>query len=301
MPRVVVTGGAGFIGSEVVRALAADGHAVTVIDDVSAGSRDNLPPGVELVEVDVAQHAARDAVADARPDVVIHAAAQVSVVRSMADPVRDHAVNVEGTRHVVEAAAAAGCHRIVFISSGGAIYGEVDGATEETRPAPQSPYGRNKLAAESLVASSGLSYGNLRLANVYGPGQRADLEGGVVAIFADAAIHGRPAVIYGDGEQSRDFVFVGDVVGAVRAASASKVSGTWNVGSGRSTSVHELLAAVESAASRPVPHEHLPAREGEVRHSRLSVDRIAADLGWRPRTSLADGLGVVLGMRERAR
>jgi UDP-glucose 4-epimerase len=295
---VAVTGGAGFIGSAVVRAMTADGVDVAVIDDLSAGSRQSLPPAVELLEVDIATPAARDAVKSLRPDVVIHAAAQVSVVRSVADPSRDHAVNVDGTRHVVEGSAASGCGRIVFISSGGAVYGEADGANETTPPAPQSPYGRNKLAAELVVSASGLSYANARLANVYGPGQRADLEGGVAAIFANAAIHGRRAVIYGDGEQSRDFVFVGDVAEAIRALAVSSRSGTWNIGTGRSTTVHELLAAVEEAAGRKIPHEHHPQRDGEVQRSCLSIDRIAADIGWRPRTSLAEGLRTVLASAE---
>lgn len=301
MRRVLVTGGAGFIGSAVVRSLAADGTDVIAIDDLSSGSPENLPAGSQLIQLDITDASVIEAIASARPDVVVHAAAQVSVVRSVADPERDYAVNVRGTENVIAGARAAGCRRLVFVSSGGAVYGEADGAAEDTAPAPTSPYGRNKLLAEGLVAASGVSHANARLANVYGPGQQAGLEGGVVAIFMTAAKRRATVSIYGDGSQSRDFVFVEDVVDALRALATSDQSGTWNVGTGVATSVHDLLATVEQVVGHAVPHEHRPARAGEVIRSRLSVERIAADLGWRPSTSLPAGLAAILsGQRPAA-
>jgi UDP-glucose 4-epimerase len=291
--RILVTGGAGFIGSALVRAAVARGARVTVLDDLSTGSSSGLPEAVPLIEHDVADGAVADVIASVRPDIVIHAAAQVSVTHSIEDPRRDHEVNVDGTRNVIAGAAEGGAGRIVFISSGGAVYGEADGATEETPPAPESPYGANKLAAEALVAASGLSYANARLSNVYGPGQRAGLEGGVVAIFMEAALRGASVTIFGDGSQMRDFVYVGDVVNALLRLAESELSGTWNVATGTAISVHGLLGTVGQIVGREIAHVHEPARVGEVYRSRLGIERIATDLGWRPTTSLERGLGLI--------
>ena len=290
---MVVTGGAGFIGSRLVHAVIAEGVAVTVVDDLSTGLADSLPANSELLRFDIADKAVSPAIAAARPDVVVHAAAQISVTRSIDDPARDHAVNVRGTRNVIEGARAAGCRKFVFVSSGGAVYGEADGATEDTATAPASPYGHNKLLAEGLVAASGIPYAIARLANVYGMGQRAGLEGGVVAIFMDAARTNGSATIYGDGMQIRDFVFVDDVVAALSRLAISEASGTWNVGTGQGTSVHDLLRLVEQAVGHEMPHEHRPARIGEISRSRLSVERIAAEIGWRASTTLSSGLAEI--------
>jgi UDP-glucose 4-epimerase len=289
MRRVLVTGGAGFIGSTIVRSLSDDGAMVTIIDDLSAGSGQNVAD-VEIIELDVADEAVIDAIVAARPDVVVHAAAQISVTKSVSDPKRDEAVNIGGTRHVIEGARRSNARRVVFLSSGGAIYGESDAATEETPPAPASPYGQSKLAAEGLLRASEIPYGIARLANVYGPGQRAGIEGGVVAIFVNAALANGTVTVYGDGAQARDFVFVSDVVDAVKAMITSDLSGTWNVGTGVATTVHELLRAVERSIDREVPHDHAAARIGEVCRSRLSIDRIRTDLGWAPITPLSAGL-----------
>jgi UDP-glucose 4-epimerase len=294
--RVLVTGGAGFIGGTLVRHLAHRGDEVVVLDDLSASSASALPKGCELVRQDVSLPATAAAVERLAPDVVVHAAAQVSVVRSQADPDRDRAVNLVGTQHVVAGARAAGVRRFVFLSSGGAVYGEADGARETDLPRPASYYAIHKLAAEHYVAVSGVPFAIARLANVYGPGQRSDLEGGVVAIFAEALAAARPVTIYGDGEQRRDFVHVADVVSAIVAMlDAEVVGGTWNVGSGASISVNELLRSLESAAGRTAEHLHAPERSGELRNSRLTIERIRADLGWEPRLSLADGLRTVIG------
>jgi UDP-glucose 4-epimerase len=294
--RVLVTGGAGFIGGTLVRHLADRGDTVVVLDDLSASSASALPKDCELVRQDVSLPATAAAVERLAPDVVVHAAAQVSVVRSQADPDRDRAVNLVGTQHVVAGARAAGVRRFVFLSSGGAVYGEADGARETDLPRPASYYAIHKLAAEHYVAVSGVPFAIARLANVYGPGQRSDLEGGVVAIFAEALAAARPVTIYGDGEQRRDFVHVADVVSAIVAMlDAEVVGGTWNVGSGASISVNELLRSLESAAGRTAEHLHAPERSGELRISRLNIERIRADLGWEPRLSLADGLRTVIG------
>ncbi len=315
--RVLVTGGAGFIGGTLVRRLLARGDSVVVLDDLSSASADWLPVGTELVRQDVSLPSTIAAVERIAPDAVVHAAAQVSVVHSQADPDRDRAVNLAGTQHVVAGARAAGARRFVFLSSGGAVYGESDGASETDVPHPASYYAIHKLAAEQYVAVGGVPYAIARLANVYGPGQRSDLEGGVVAIFAEALSAGRPVTIYGDGEQRRDFVHVADVVDALvamldmpapagpsAAGAASGLAGAvselaggpWNVGTGVSVSVNELLAEMESVAGSTVERQWAPERSGEVRSSRLSIERIRADLGWAPRLSLAEGLRTVLAV-----
>jgi UDP-glucose 4-epimerase len=211
----LVTGGAGFIGSHIVDALVEAGCRTTVIDDVSTGSATNLNAAASLVTHDIADPDVARLVEEIAPEVVIHAAAQASVPLSMEDPARDRSVNLDGTRHVLEGARRAGVKRIVFLSSGGAVYGSTDGATEMTVPAPESYYGIHKLAAEAYVALSGIPYANLRLANIYGPRQRPGLEGAVVAVFSSRVASGLPVKIHGDGQQSRDFVYVADVVGAV--------------------------------------------------------------------------------------
>jgi UDP-glucose 4-epimerase len=288
--RVLVTGGAGFIGSHIVRRLASDGHAVTILDDLSSGSTPRTPPEVNLIQTDVSGDAAIHAINETRPDLIIHAAAQVSVPGSMADPDRDRAINLEGTQHVVEGARRAGSRMLVFLSSGGAIYGETDMGTEQSTPNPASYYGIHKLAAEGYLRLGGLPFANLRLANVYGPNQRTDLEGGVVAIFMERLRAGLPITIHGTGEQVRDFVHVADVVSAVLTASQSDQSGTWNVGTGVGSSVRTLLTELEALIGPATEIRHEPPRDGDVLVSRLAIDRIAHDLGWTPRFSLASGL-----------
>jgi UDP-glucose 4-epimerase len=290
MSVVLVTGGAGFIGSTLVRDLVGRQRRVIVLDDLSTGDASRVPDLVELVEQDISRPETADLIERLRPTAIIHAAAQVSVAASVADPDRDRAVNVEGTRHVVDGARRAGCSRLVFMSSGGAVYGEADGATETWPTGPMSPYGVSKLAGERLVAESGLSYAIARPANVYGPGQRSDLEGGVVAIFCEAARGAREVVVYGDGEQVRDFVFVDDVVDALGLMLDASTPGTWNVATGRGTTVNGLLHLVERAAGVTLARRHLEAREGDVRVSRLDVAAAEREIGWRPRTSLDDGL-----------
>ena len=295
--RSLVTGGAGFIGSHLVEALLARGDQVTVLDDLSSGSMENLPAGITLVRADVADPRTIDLIAAQRPSLVFHLAAQVSVVQSVADPDHDRAVNVVGTRHVLEGAAEGAARRIVVVSSGGAIYGEARLATEESPAAPESPYGAHKLAAERDVALSSLSYGIARLATVYGPRQRRDLEGGVVAIFVERLLARQPITIYGSGEQRRDFVHVADVVAALLAIADSDRDGTWNVATGTETSVNRLLEALQHELGPAVAVKRAPARAGEVFASSLSFARIAEDLGWRPGLDLAAGLRATIAWR----
>jgi UDP-glucose 4-epimerase len=292
--RVLVTGGAGFIGSHLVRALLDRDHEPIVLDDLSTGRRSAVPEGVPLIEADVSQAATADRIRELRPEAIVHGAAQVSVERSVRDPARDEAVNVGGTAIVLDGARAAGARRFVFISSGGAVYGSTSGADEGTPPAPESPYGRNKLAAERLVAEAGIPGAIARLANVYGPGQRSDLEGGVVAIFAEAIRAGGRLVVHGDGAQARDFVHVHDVADALCRMVEDDQVGTWNVGTGVATTVNGLVSILEHVAERPLSIDHEPARPGDVRDSCLRVERIGRDLGWRPRLDLATGLALTL-------
>jgi UDP-glucose 4-epimerase len=283
--RVLVTGGAGFIGSHLVDALLARGDEVVVLDDLSTGRREHLDARAELVVGSVTEPPALGAC-----ELVFHLAAQIDVRRAVADPAFDARVNVGGTAATLELAREWGARRFVLASTGGAIYGDAAAVPtpEDTPPTPISPYGAGKAAAELYLVLyarlHGLSTVALRFANVYGPRQDPRLEGGVVAIFTAAAREGRRGTVFGDGRQTRDFVYVGDVVEALLAAAGSDAGGAFNVGTGRETSVLELAAAVG------IEVDHAPERPGEVTRSCLDPTRAAGVLGWRARTTLADGL-----------
>ncbi len=293
-PRAVVTGGAGFIGSHLVAALIADGTDVLVLDDLSTGDPAAVDPAARLEQLDIATADLGPAMRPFRPAVVHHLAAQSSVPRSIRDPLRDLAVNVAGTARVLEASRLAGADRIVFVSSGGAVYGECRRpATEATRPAPESYYGIHKLAAEGHVRLSGLAHAIARPANVYGPGQRAGLEGAVVAAFVDQALHSGSLEIHGDGEQRRDLVHVTDVVSALIRLADLDTDGTWNIASGRPISVNGLADRIEHLVGRPLARRSAPRRVGDVRDSVISAGRLRA-LGWRPATRLEAGLRELL-------
>ena len=298
---ILVTGGAGFIGSHLVDALTVSEEKVTVIDNLISGTRDNLPEEADLLDLDVAEPSVVDAITDLRPKAIIHAAAQVSVAASMQDPHRDLEVNVQGTANVVAGARAAGCSRFVFVSTGGGIYGESDGADEATLPRPKSYYGAHKYLGERYVEFSGLSYAIARLANVYGARQRSNLEGGVVAIFTERLNGEQPILINGTGEQRRDLVYVGDVVNALLTMVQSDRNGLWNVATGRSTSILDLLRALESQTKPAVEVRHGPSRPGDVNDSRLSIGLIEEDLGWRPEYDLAMGITEMLSVEEESR
>ncbi len=289
--HTLVTGGAGFIGSHLVDALIERGHTVAVLDDLSSGRADRVPGGTPLHRVDVADAAAvGEAITAESPEVVFHLAAQIDVRRSVADPAFDARVNVGGTAAVLEAARLAGARRAVLASTGGALYGEdvVLPTPEDTPLAPFSPYGASKAAAESYCAFyerlHGLSTLALRFGNVYGPRQDPHGEAGVIAIFAGARVDGRTATIFGDGQQTRDYVYVEDVVAGFLAAAASSATGAVNIGTGIETSVLELVAAMGVEA------RHEPGRAGEVLRSCLDVRRARDELGWAARVPLDEGL-----------
>jgi UDP-glucose 4-epimerase len=290
--RAVVTGGAGFIGSNLVDALLARGDEVHVLDDLSKGRRENVAPEATLHVADVrAPDAAFDA---AGPEVVFHLAAQADVRVSVERPDHDADVNVLGTVRVLEAARRRGA-RVVFASTGGAIYGECDGPAPETAERrPLAPYGTSKLCGEEYLATwnrlHGTRHVSLRFGNVYGPRQEPHGEAGVVAIFMGLLQEGGTPRIYGDGRQTRDYVFVGDVVDAALRAAAYGGGGVFNVGTGIETSVLELSRAIAAATGISREPEHDEPRLGELQRSVLDPAAAERELGWRPRTSLADGL-----------
>ncbi|HWT22238.1 MAG TPA: NAD-dependent epimerase/dehydratase family protein [Solirubrobacteraceae bacterium] len=293
--RTLVTGGAGFIGSNLVDALLARGDEVTVLDDLSTGRRKNLDAalaaGATLVEGSVADPAAVAAALEAaRPEVIHHLAAQIDVRRAVEDPAFDATINVVGTATLLEAARRAGVRRVVLASTGGAIYGDADvlPTPEGTEPKPLSPYAASKAAAEVYMdlyrRLYGLSTFSLRLANVYGPRQDPKGEAGVVAIYCGRALNGGVATVFGDGLQTRDFVYVGDVVRAFMAAGDGDAAGYCNVSTGRETTVLELADVL---SLRP---EHEPERAGEVRRSCLDPTVARRVLGWTAETPLRAGL-----------
>jgi UDP-glucose 4-epimerase len=294
--RILVTGGAGFIGSHVAQAFAAAGHEVLVIDDLSTGKRANLPAGVDFEQLDVRAPALQPLIEKQRPAVIAHLAAQIDVRKSVADPVFDTEVNVVGTVRLAQAAARADCSSILFASTGGAIYGEqaVFPAPETHPLRPVSPYGTAKLCAEHYLATferlGGPRACCLRFANVYGPRQDPHGEAGVVAIFARRLLDGGQPVIYGDGGQTRDYVYVEDVARAHLLAVERGAAGTFNIGTGIETDVNRLAELLGRACSRSVAPRHEPERPGEQRRSSVDPGLAAAQLGWQPRVELGDGL-----------
>jgi len=312
--RTMVTGGAGFIGSALVDRLLAEGHEVDVVDDLSSGSLSNLSEAraaggraLSIHQLDVRLPETTDLILRRRPDVVFHLAAQIDVRASVADPVRDADVNVIGSLRVLEGARAAGADRVVLAASGGALYGEPapgDLPVRESHPhRPLSPYGVSKKAAiDYLVAYRelhALEFCVLALANVYGPRQDPHGEAGVVAVFADALVSGAPVTVFGDGDQTRDFVYVDDVVDAFARAATRGGGLVCNVGTGRETSVNGLLSVMAAAAGVDPTVRRAPAREGELRRSALDPARAAIHLGWRPWTTLEQGCAAVLDAARR--
>jgi UDP-glucose 4-epimerase len=290
--RAIVTGGAGFIGSHVVEALLVRGDEVLVLDDLSTGKRENVPEGARLVVADLREGLDKD-FDDVRPDLCFHLGAQVDVRVSVERPAHDAGVNVLGTIRVLEAARRHDT-QVVFSSTGGAVYGECDGpAAENAERRPLAPYGVSKLAGEEYLAAYNRLYGtrhvSLRFGNVYGPRQDPHGEAGVVAIFLGKLAAGERAKIFGDGRQTRDYVYAGDVARATLAA-AGQDGRVFNVGTGQETSVLELYELCRRVAGSELEAEPAPERLGELQRSVLDISRAQAELGWQPEVALEDGL-----------
>ena len=297
--KVLVTGGAGFIGSHVAEALLARGHAVDVLDNLSTGRRWTVPEEAAFFELDIRSAAAARLVARRGYDLLVHHAAQTGVRRSAQDPGLDADINIAGLLNLLDAGVAAGeggLQKVVFASSGGAIYGEPAYVPQDTdHPVrPVSPYGVAKLAGEKYLryyrVQRGLDAVSLRYANVYGPRQNHRGETGVVALFARQMLEGGRPVVNGSGAQTRDYVYVGDVVRATLAAVAYDGSGVFNVGTGQETSVNELFRRMRRAVGAEIPKRHAPPRPREQQRSVLGIQRSRDELGWAPQVPLAEGL-----------
>jgi UDP-glucose 4-epimerase len=299
-----VTGGAGFIGSHVADVYLEHGYEVTVLDNFASGRRENVPSRAQLVEVDLTSADAARIIREGRFDVVSHLGAQIDVRKSVADPMHDASINIVGTLNLVEAVRASGhATRFIFSSTGGALYGDfVTPPNVEDYPKdPESPYGIAKLSAELYLAYYArvhrIDTVALRYANVYGPRQDPHGEAGVVAIFCNRILTGKPLTVFGDGSQTRDYVFVKDVARANLAAATRDLPATgrldargFNIGTGVETSVVALADALQTSAASSVPVHFAPARPGEQQRSAVSIEKAQRVLGWRPQVNLHDGL-----------
>jgi UDP-glucose 4-epimerase len=295
--KIFVTGGAGFIGSHIVDAYVAAGHDVFVVDDLTSGDRRNLNPKAHFHQFDILDAGAADLIARISPDVLNHHAAQMDVRRSVSDPVYDARVNILGFLNLLEAGRKAGVKKVIFASSGGAIYGEQEAfpASEDHPKRPASPYGVSKLAGEAYLGyykeTHGVPYIALRYANVYGPRQGLKGEAGVIGIFARQLLSGQTPTINGDGKQTRDYVYVGDVVAANLLALESSHVGALNIGTGSETDVLSLYRKLCEKIGCKTPVVHAPPKSGEQRRSCLDAARARTILGWFPKTTLDEGLG----------
>ena len=295
--RVLVTGGAGFIGSHIVDAYIRAGHTVVVVDDLSTGKRENLNSQAHFVQANIQDPRVRQLIVDEKIEAINHHAAQMDVRRSVADPLFDAQVNILGFLNVLEGAREAGVKKIIFASSGGTVYGEQqEFPADESHPTqPISPYGVSKLAGEHYLSFYQLEYGlpaiALRYANVYGPRQNPHGEAGVAAIFSLRLLAGGQPVINGDGKQTRDYVFVQDVVRANVAALQSDYVGPMNIGTGVETNVNELFAHLRELSGAKAAEQHGPAKLGEQRRSVLAWTRAKQVLDWSPEVGIRDGLG----------
>jgi UDP-glucose 4-epimerase len=299
--KALVTGGAGFIGSNLVDALLARGDEVVVLDNLSTGRRENLDDAIQngatLAEVDIREaEAVADLVGRTKPDVIFHLAAQIDVRRSVADPAADARINVEGTANMLSAAQSHGVRRFVNTSTGGAIYGEGRQipAPEDHPSAPEAPYGLSKWCAEQYCAIftrlHGLSTVSLRYGNVYGPRQDPLGEAGVIAIFCGKLLDGGRATIFGDGTQTRDYVYVDDVVDSNLRAAEADVTGPINIGLGQQKSVLDIVEVLNEQAPDGFQPEHAPERPGEVQHIALDASRAREELSWEAKVELEEGL-----------
>ncbi len=306
--KTLITGGAGFIGSHIAEAYLREGFRVTILDNLTTGRKENLPPAAEFIEADISSPAAAAVIREGGFDLVNHHAAQIDVRASVKDPVADAAVNILGSLNILEACRDAGVKRFVFASTGGAIYGEQDyfPADEDHPPRPVSPYGITKLAVEKYLyyyrLASGLEAVMLRYGNVYGPRQNDLGEAGVVAIFARKMLVGDRPVINGDGRQTRDFVYVGDVARANLLAARAARPGIYNIGTGRETDVNGIFRLLREALSSSAAEIHGPPAAGEQLRCVLSSKKAEEAFGWTPRVGLKEGIGLAAEhFRERYR
>ena len=306
--KVLVTGAAGFIGSHVVDRLLADGHGVVAVDNFSTGRRELVNPRASWCVCDIRSARVESIFESERPNAVVHVAAQASVQRSVTDPLHDASVNVLGTIQLLACAQRVGVRRVVYTSTGGAGYGDTDVVpTPEDHPSrPTSPYGVSKVGAERYLdcwaGLSGASALTLRLANIYGPRQNPLGEAGVIAIFAHRLVRGEECVVNGDGEQTRDYVYVGDVADAIAGALVQPdATGAVNIATGVETTVNELYRRLAAAAGVTAPARHGPAMPGEQRRSVLDATRAKQMLGWTPQVSLETGLARTLEYFEQER
>jgi UDP-glucose 4-epimerase len=304
--KIVVTGGAGFIASHIADAYINRGHEVYIIDDLSTGQKRNLNPNAKIYTVDIADPKAAQLIAEIKPDVLNHHAAQMDVRRSVADPTFDARINIIGFINLLEACKDAGVKRVIFSSSGGAVYGDREPipATVAHETLPLSPYGVSKLTGELYLGyyhmAFGLPYAALRYANVYGPRQSTLGEAGVVAIFISQLLTGKSPVINGDGKQTRDYVFVGDVVRANVAALDANYTGAMNIGTGKETDVVTVCKLLREGVGSPVEAIHGPAKLGEQRRSCLETALARKVLGWRPEVGLKEGLAQTIAYYREA-
>lgn len=297
MAKILVTGGAGFIGSHVVELFLEKGYEVIIIDDLSTGRESNIDPRAKFYKMDIRSPEVREVFAAERPDYVSHHAAQMDVRHSVAQPLFDADVNILGSINLIECAKEFGVKRFIYISTGGAVYGEPERVPcDETHPVnPICPYGASKHTVEHYLfmyhANYGLNYMVLRYPNVYGPRQNPHGEAGVVAIFTGKMLAGESVTINGDGDQTRDYVYVGDCAYAnYLAVTVDHKPGIYNLGWGRPTSVNDIFETLTKIIAYPHPANHGPAKVGETRHIYLDSSKIKADLGWTPTLTLQEGL-----------
>ncbi len=302
--RALVSGGAGFIGSHVADLLLAEGYQVEILDNLSSGRRENVPAGAVFHHMDIGSEDAARVVREGRFDALFHLAAQIDVRKSVLDPAADARINIQGSLNLLEAVRVGGHQtRVIFSSTGGAIYGDfvTIPSVEDMPKDPESPYGIAKLSVELYMAYYGRVHHvdtvALRYSNVYGPRQDPHGEAGVVAIFCNKLLKDQPLSVFGDGKQTRDYVFAGDVARANLAAATATLPPArqvdvraFNIGTGRETSVLQLAETLQRAAGTSVPIQHLPARPGELPRSAVSNEKAVASLGWVPKVNLEDGL-----------
>jgi len=296
MSKILITGGAGFIGSHLTDKLIEKGHDVVVIDNLSTGKKENLNPKAKFYEIDICDSKISQIFQDEKPEIVFHFAAQIDVRKSVKDPIEDAEVNILGPLNLLQNCQKVGVKKFIFASSGGAIYGDTDIIpTPETHSeTPESPYGICKLTIEKYLnffqKTFGLNYTVLRLANVYGPRQNSKGEAGVIAIFCDRMLKNEEIVINGDGEQSRDFVFINDVVNATILAIEQEKSDIYNIGTGIETNINEIFRKIKGLTNSNCEEIHASAKPGEQRRSCLDCSKVEQELGWRPEHDLGRGL-----------